>query len=114
MKALALFLLGVSLLTPVAASQSAQTPQMQKASPGKPTPACGSHVAPEQLEALRSDLKKMRSLLAQMQTNLAFVQNAPTPLKHQFELEIDMWRALLEHIERQTGAAPSDQAPGTP
>jgi hypothetical protein len=56
----------------------------------------------------------MRSLLAQMQTNLAFVQNAPTPLKHQFELEIDMWRTLLEHMERQMGAAPSDRAPGAP
>ncbi|HSA93863.1 MAG TPA: hypothetical protein VLE48_12695 [Terriglobales bacterium] len=110
MKALALFLLGVSLLTPVAASQSAQPPQVQKASPGNPDSAtCGAHATPEQLEASRSDLKKMRSLLAQMQTNLAFVQNAPTPLKHQFELEIDMWRTLLEHMERHMGAvAPED------
>lgn len=42
----------------------------------------------------------MRSLLDQMQTNLASLPPGPTPLKHQFELEIDMWQTLIDHMER--------------
>ncbi len=60
----------------------------------------------EQVEALRADLKKMRVLLDQMETNLGFVGSGPTPLKHQFELEIEMWRTLLEHMEKQVGDEP--------
>ncbi|HXE91889.1 MAG TPA: hypothetical protein VNK82_13110 [Terriglobales bacterium] len=93
-------------LVPAGAAAQSQHPATQPSKsppPSAATPTCGAHATPAQLEALRSDLKKMRSLLAQMQTNLAFVQNAPTPLKHQFELEIDMWRTLLEHMERNVG-----------
>ena len=55
----------------------------------------------DEISAMRSDLQKMRVLLNQMQTNLAFVQNTTTPLKHQFELEIDMWQLLLDQMERR-------------
>ena len=105
------FFCAIFFASPEAAAQL-QRPATQPSNAPKSlaaAPTCGSHATPQQLEALRSDLKKMRSLLAQMQTNLAFVQNAPTPLKHQFELEIDMWRTLLEHMERQMDAvAPED------
>jgi hypothetical protein len=57
----------------------------------------------DEISAMRSDLQKMRVLLNQMQTNLAFVQNTTTPLKHQFELEIDMWQLLLDQMERRVG-----------
>jgi hypothetical protein len=52
-------------------------------------------------QALRDDLKKMRALVRQMETNLAFVDTTQSPLKHQFQLEIDMWNALIEQMERR-------------
>jgi hypothetical protein len=55
----------------------------------------------EQLHAMQADAKKMRVILNQMQTNLAFVQNTQTPLKHQFELEIEMWQTLLDQMDRR-------------
>jgi len=58
----------------------------------------------DEISAMRSDLQKMRVLLNQMQTNLAFVQNTTTPLKHQFELEIDMWQLLLDQMERRVAS----------
>ena len=53
-------------------------------------------------QAMREDIKKMRALLAQMQSNLAFVDNTQSPLKHQFQLDIDMWNALLNQMERRS------------
>ncbi len=54
-----------------------------------------------ELEAMKADAKAMRVILNQMRTNLAFVQTTATPLKHQFELEIDMWQVLLDHMQRR-------------
>ncbi|MBZ5505233.1 MAG: hypothetical protein LAO78_07085 [Acidobacteriia bacterium] len=56
----------------------------------------------DEMQALREDLKKMRALVRQMETNLAFVDSTQTPLKHQFQLEIDMWRTLIDQMERRT------------
>ena len=53
------------------------------------------------LEAMRADSKKMHVILNQMQTNLAFVTNTTDPLKHQFDLEIDMWQILLNQMDRR-------------
>jgi hypothetical protein len=50
---------------------------------------------------LRTDLEKMHVLLGQMQRNVAFVSIGDTPLKHQFELEIEMWQLLLRDMERK-------------
>ena len=50
---------------------------------------------------LRTDLDKMHALLGQMQKNAAFVSVGDTPLKHQFELEIEMWQLLLRDMERK-------------
>ena len=55
----------------------------------------------QEMQALSNDVTRMRTLLQQMEMNLAFVQNTQTPLKHQFELEIDMWRAVLDGMERR-------------
>jgi TolA-binding protein len=52
-------------------------------------------------QANRQDLQKMRAILNQMRTNLAFVGSTTTPLNHQFQLEIDMWQALLDQMERR-------------
>jgi hypothetical protein len=43
----------------------------------------------------------MQVLLGQMQRNVAFVSTGDTPLKHQFELEIEMWQLLLRDMEKK-------------
>lgn len=53
------------------------------------------------LAAMSGDLDRMRALLSQMQNNLAFVGNNTSPLNHQFQLEIDMWRVLINQMERR-------------
>ena len=60
---------------------------------------------------MRQDLRRMRSLLDQMRTNLGSLPPGPTPLKHQFELEIDMWQTLIDHMENavQASQAAGDQ-----
>jgi hypothetical protein len=52
-------------------------------------------------QALRDDIKKMRVLVRQMEANLAFVDTTQSPLKHQFQLEIDMWKTVIDHMERR-------------
>lgn len=52
-------------------------------------------------QAQRDDIRKMRALVRQMETNLAFVDNTQSPLKHQFQLDIDMWNALIDQMERR-------------
>jgi predicted nucleic acid-binding Zn-ribbon protein len=55
----------------------------------------------EDRQQLSSDLQRLKVLLNQMRTNLAFVQTSPTPLKHQFELEADAWQVIVEQMERR-------------
>lgn len=53
-------------------------------------------------QAVRDDIKKMRALVRQMETNLAFVDTTQSPLKHQFQLDIDMWNILINQMERRS------------
>jgi len=55
----------------------------------------------DEAQALREDVKKMRALVRQMEANLAFVDTTQSPLKHQFQLEIDMWKTLIDQMERR-------------
>jgi len=55
----------------------------------------------QEIQALANDIARMQSLVHQMEMNLAFVQTTQTPLKHQFELEIEMWRVVLDGMERR-------------
>jgi hypothetical protein len=49
---------------------------------------------------LRRDITQMRVLIDQMQRNLAQVSSGQTALKHQFELDIQMWQIVLNQMER--------------
>ncbi len=60
---------------------------------------------PSNLQAAQSDLKRMHVLLNQMQTNAAFVGSSTEPMRHQFDLEIEMWQVLLNRLDREVGAA---------
>ncbi len=61
-------------------------------------------LASDDARSQQDDLRKMRVIVAQMEANLAFVDNTQSPLKHQFQLEIDMWKALLSNMERRAQA----------
>jgi hypothetical protein len=77
----------------------------QSPNPGKSASDSASEAAhspnSDQLEAMRADSKNMHVILNQMQTNLAFVTNTNDPLKHQFELEVEMWQMLLNQMDRR-------------
>src|SRR5215470_1049410 len=60
-----------------------------------------SSISSEQAQSMKDELVKMRSLLQQMETNLSFVDTTQSPLKHQFQLEIDMWRMMIQRMEKQ-------------
>ena len=57
------------------------------------------------VQALRNDLQRMKALVQQMELNLAFVDTTQSPLKHQFQLEIDMWKTVIGEMERKIGPA---------
>lgn len=57
-------------------------------------------------QALREDLARMKALVQQMESNLSFVDTSQSPLKHQFQLEIDMWRVMIANMERRLASAP--------
>jgi hypothetical protein len=82
--------------------------QAAKSAAGQPL---GATVAPQttqaDLEALRSDLQRMKVLVQQMESNLAFVDTTQSPLKHQFQLEIDMWKTVIQQMERRLDHAGS-------
>lgn len=87
--------------TALAGAQSS-SPNATKPSAGE-LPSAGRST---QQKDVKSDLEKMRILLGQMQRNAAFVSPGDSPLKHQFELEIEMWQLLLQDMEKKTLTEP--------
>jgi hypothetical protein len=61
-------------------------------------------ISADEAKALEADIRRMHALVDQMQSNLAFVDNTQSPLKHQFQLEIDAWRTLISQMERRAQA----------
>jgi len=60
-----------------------------------------SSITSEQAQSMKDELAKMRSLVQQMETNLSVVDTTQSPLKHQFQLEIEMWRMTIQRMEKQ-------------
>jgi hypothetical protein len=54
-----------------------------------------------QVQSLRDEVNKMHVLVEQMETNLSLVDTTQSPLKHQFQLEIDMWKLTIQRMDRQ-------------
>ncbi len=71
--------------------------------------APSDHNAPPASGDMR-DLGRMRSLIAQMQTNLTNLPSGYSAVKHQFELEIEMWQLLVGRLER-AGEPPHNARP---
>lgn len=68
-------------------------------------PQSASRLNQQDLQALRDDVQRMKTLVQQMESNLAFVDTTQSPLKHQFELEIDMWKTVIGNMDRRLAAA---------
>ena len=92
------------------ASAAAQTSKPASSKPGPsekqaktaaPQSAPAPAVDQAEIDALKADLQRMNVTLNQMRSNLGFVTNTTGPLKHQFELDIDMWQMLLGQMERR-------------
>lgn len=95
-----LFILIVVLFCTTVISVAADKPP-QDANPPATTHEQSSRV---DSKAVKTDLERMRALLGQMQRNVAFVTPGDTPLKHQLQLEIDMWQLLLNDMEKRSNA----------
>lgn len=111
-RVLALVCLGVIAVWVAAqAPSSDQLNQPHIQPPPAPAPRAEVPVRVAPLPAvgkdMHADLERMRLLLAQMRNNLAFVQTSQTPLKHQFELECDMWQVLITDMEHRLNAPSS-------
>ncbi|PYP91223.1 MAG: hypothetical protein DMG65_08625 [Candidatus Angelobacter sp. Gp1-AA117] len=63
--------------------------------------AASQELSADQVQGLKDDLARMKALVQQMETNLSFVDTTQSPLKHQFQLEIDMWRMMIRQMERR-------------
>ena len=87
----------------VLCSVSAQAAPQLSGSPQEP-PAV-SALAQNDIQELRQDVQRMKTLVQQMEMNLAFVDTTQSPLKRQFQLEIDMWKTVIGEMERKLNSA---------
>jgi hypothetical protein len=83
---------------------SAQQQKPDRSEPQPQTTKQEHKTTPDDRQALREDVARMKALLQQMETNLAFVDTTQSPLKHQFQLEIEAWQALVAQMERRLAA----------
>ncbi len=86
-------------LTRPGRSQPRASQRTKPAAPGAETAPLAADN--QELEAMRADLAKMRALLTQMRNNLAFVQTTDTPLRHEFDLNNEMWQMMLNDMDRR-------------
>ena len=63
----------------------------------------------DDVRAMKADVQRMRALITQMQNNLGFVAGTTNPLRHQFELEIEMWQVSVSDMERRIARAEAAQ-----
>jgi hypothetical protein len=96
-------LISAGLLLGMASAQTTDKSQL------RPNPAVSARAnesnpgnsGADDVQQLSADVQRLKVLLNQMRTNLAFVQTTQSPLKHQFELEADAWQVVIEQMERR-------------
>jgi len=81
--------------------------QQQKPDRSEPQPQTQQEhkATPDDIQTLREDVTRMKALVQQMETNLAFVDTTQSPLKHQFQIEVEAWQVLIAQMERRLAAA---------
>ena len=106
----AIIILAFCCIVPVCAIQQTTTMGSQAASSQANLAATAERAQlqrfspADEAKALENDIRKMRALVRQMETNLAFVDTTQSPLKHQFQLEIDAWNTLIDQMQRRAQA----------
>jgi TolA-binding protein len=100
MKNIGLWLIALGILLVAMAPGFAQA---QKATSHAATAssAVNSNPADDDLVQLNNDVQRLKVLVNQMRTNMAFVQSSQTPLKQQFSLEADAWQVVISQMERR-------------
>jgi hypothetical protein len=111
MKVILCSVLACFLFPRYANGQSAETAEPRHATEAA-APAANSQRDSDDMEQMRADLERLKVLLNQMRTNLAFVQTTQTPMKHQFELETDAWQVIVEQMERRLKRMEDRRVPG--
>jgi uncharacterized protein YlxW (UPF0749 family) len=94
----------ISLLVIIVCSFLSLSAQQQHPDLSQPQPKAQQQehkTKPDDLQALREDVARMKALVQQMETNLAFVDTTQSPLKHQFQIEIEAWQVLIAQMERR-------------
>jgi hypothetical protein len=102
---IACVLFGTSMLCAGQEKQKLTKPESAPQSQSTPASPANRGMSKEEVQALQADLKRMHVLVQQMQLNLAAVTSAQDPLRHQFELEIEMWQILLNQMDRRVQTA---------
>jgi hypothetical protein len=90
---------------PPLAPQSTYPIQKPAAQAAQKTSPASDRLANEDVQAMRQDVARMKALVQQMQTNLAFVDTSQSPLKHQFQLDIEMWQTMIVEMDRRLDQA---------
>jgi hypothetical protein len=85
--------------------KTARPPQISSALPA----TTQSVPNPDKRDDRRREIAQMRVLIGQMERNLAQVSTGETPLKHQFDLELQMWQLLVRRMEKQLETEPPDR-----
>ncbi len=55
----------------------------------------------DEVADMKVDLANMQSLLNQMQVVFALVGNTTAPANHELDLNMDMWRVLIQQMQRR-------------
>jgi hypothetical protein len=90
----------LAIAVPLVHSQQPSKPARTAQQPAATKPGASAEDA-----QARQDLQRMKALVQQMQTNLAFVSSSQDPLKHQFELEIEMWQIEIARTQRRLNSS---------
>lgn len=97
----------LALAVPLVNSQQPSKPTHQ--TPTQQSVVANPGPSAEDAQAMLEDLQRMKSLVQQMQINLAFVTTIQGPLKHQFQLEVEMWQLQIASMERRLGSASAEE-----
>jgi hypothetical protein len=93
------------LTLPLVTAQRIDAAQKPAPEAAQKTSARNGSMTNEDVQAMRQDVARMKALVQQMQTNLAFVDTSQSPLKHQFQLEIEMWQTMIVEMDRRLDQA---------
>lgn len=67
--------------------------------------AAASSAINQDIQDLRQQVQTMKIMVQRMESNLAFVDTTQSPLKIQFQLEIDMWKTVIGEMEKKLNSS---------